>query len=72
MPPENSFTYRTMNPLLIDLDLLKQQKQELVNLLWDMPEGDLRDALNGILHLLDAVQDGIEDNGNVELIGESI
>lgn len=72
MPPENSFTYRTMNPLLIDLDLLKQQKQELVNLLWDMPEGDLRDALNGILHLLDAVQDGIEDNGNVELIGDSI
>ncbi len=61
-----------MSPLLIDLDLLNQQKQELVSLLWDMPEGDLRDALNGILHLLDAVQDGIEDNGNVELIGESI
>lgn len=61
-----------MSPLLIDMDLLKQQKQELVSLLWDMPEGDLRDALNGILYLLDAVQDGIEDNGNVELIGESI
>lgn len=54
----------------IDLELLKQQKAELCNTIELYKRNEWReeaiDALTGILHLLDAIQDGIEDEGSVE------
>jgi hypothetical protein len=62
-----------MNPLYnIDLGLLKRQKLELVDLISEISEKthasrtgedtNRLDNLEGILSLLDAVQDYVEDN----------
>lgn len=40
----------------IDLPLLKQQKQALLQLIWDEPDN----ILWGVVHLLDAVEDELE------------
>ena len=57
----------------VDLGLLKQQKASLVKLIAHAERFDvgLKDNevkhLDGLLELLDTVQDGIADHGRVEL-----
>ena len=68
----------------IDLKMLRSQKLELVGMTWDIESRKnlttgQTEAIDGIIHLLDAVQDNIEafnDNitefdvfGNLELEG---
>ncbi len=58
-----------MNQLIIDTGLLSEQKKELVNLMWGLPEqGKLHDALQGVVNFLDMIGDEVEKHDSVEII----
>ena len=50
----------------IDLELLKDQKQALINVIYSLHEDDEdKEKLDGVLSLLDCIQDKMEGNNNV-------
>ena len=51
----------------IGISLLDEQRKQLVDLTWSLPEGSqLCESLTGVLNLLDLIHDEIEKRGTVQ------
>jgi hypothetical protein len=45
----------------LDLELLAEQKQILLEAIWDIEEQDKRYKLWGLVEMIDSIQDSLED-----------
>jgi hypothetical protein len=45
----------------LDLELLAEQKQILLEAIWDIEEQDKRFKLWGLVEMIDSIQDSLED-----------